>query len=111
MTKDKSAEDTISEREYTVQMKSASTSPENDSPGDSEADADSEFEMGVNYVPDEKNDPEEIVDEDSILLDTEDSKFRKAKSLPKIEIPESAKVVSSDQPSHRMDRDTLSDTH
>lgn len=111
MTKDKSAEDTISEKEYTIQMRSASTSPENDSPGDSESDADSEFEMGINFAPDEKNDPEERVDEAPTALDIEESKSQMKKSHLKIEIPETAKVVFSDQPSHRMDRETLSDTH
>ncbi len=56
--KDRSVEDTISEREYTMRMKSRSSKPEDDSPGDSESDAGAEFQMGMEYLPDERNDSE-----------------------------------------------------
>jgi hypothetical protein len=63
MRKVKSAEDIISEEEFTVQMASASTQPEYDSPGDSETDLGSEFIMGIDYEPDEKNNREEVTEE------------------------------------------------
>lgn len=101
MIKDKSAEDTISENEYTLRMRSASTRPEDDSPGDSESDAGSEFEMGVEYLPDEDNDPDIIVNEPT-------TKIYEKKIT---EIPESAKVISSDQPAPWLDQSTPSSTH
>jgi hypothetical protein len=119
VAKDKSAEDTISEQEYTAQMKSASTAPENDSPGDSETDSGDEFEMGLTYVPDPNDDPEEITD-DSLAPDFADTltakEFTNSESIkknphPVIELPETAVIVSSDQPAHWMDRESPSDTH
>ena len=106
MAKDKSFEDTISEEEYTRRMSRASTSPEDDSPGDSEADAGEEFLMGLEYIPDKNSDPEETLSEE-ILEDKVDKKTK----LPIKKIAESAKVVSSDQPAPWMDRDSATATH
>ncbi|MGZ3692063.1 MAG: hypothetical protein ACXVAX_11210 [Pseudobdellovibrio sp.] len=132
MKKDRSAEDTISEKEYTMRMRRFSTDPQEDSPGDSEADAGAEFEMGLEFLPDPSKDPE-LVDEDSIdeleaaetelnpqtpahdTFKTKDDKERPADpKLPKHEalhLPESAKVVSSDPPAPWLDLDKKSSTH
>ncbi len=68
MSKKKIADDLISESEYTLRMRGASTDPEQDSPGDSEADAGEEFKLGLNYnsynddrpeFPDEDKEPED----------------------------------------------------
>ena len=112
MGKDKSAEDTISEAEYTIRMKSASTRPENDSPGDSESDAGDEFEMGLEYLPDEKNDPQ-MPSNERTLEEMPQSKMsnHKISNRESVEIPNSAKVISSEQPSPWMDQGTSSSTH
>lgn len=90
--------DIISEEEYTRQMiKSASTSPEEDSPGDSESDTETEFEMGLDYEP-----PIQLADDGGGAEDV----------LPSVDkIPEKARAVSSDLPAHRLDKDSESDTH
>jgi hypothetical protein len=41
-----------------MRMTSVSSQPEFDSPGDSESDAGAEFKMGLEYLPDERNDKE-----------------------------------------------------
>ena len=41
-----------------MRMRSASTQPEDDSPGDSDADAGYEFNIGLEYLPDTENDLE-----------------------------------------------------
>ncbi len=112
MVKDKSAEDTISEQEYTMRMKSASSLPENDSPGDSESDAGAEFGMGLEYEPDEKYDPqlpsEDIAD--PLLAEG----LPKDKTIVKplvVDIPEASKVISSEQPSPWMDNENPTSTH
>ncbi len=97
MIKDKSVEDTISEKEYTMRMKSASSKPEDDSPGDSEADAGAEFEMGLEYLPDEKNDSEVPLEH--------------TPKHPLIKLAESAVVISSDQPAPWLDRSKPSSTN
>ncbi len=97
MGKDRSVEDTISENEYTMRMKSVSTKPEDDSPGDSETDAGAEFEMGLEYMPDERNDSEVPIEE--------------VPKHPIKKIPESASVISSEQPAPWMDRGTSSSTN
>ena len=112
MSKNKSKRDTISEQEYNTQMASASTSPEEDSPGDSEADAGSEFLMGLNYMPDEKNEFEGSGDEPGEIVFS-DLKPKSSEEKPKkeIKIPETAKIISSDQPEPWADLDAASDTH
>ena len=119
MAKDRSAEDIISEKEYTMRMKSVSTKPEDDSPGDSESDAGAEFKMGLEYLPDEKNDPT-LPDETAEELPEETVTVTEPKSKPPEEnvkepvikkIPDSAKVVSSEQPAPWMDRDNPSSTN
>ncbi len=112
MVKDKSSNDIISENEYTMRMRSASTDPQDDSPGDSESDAGSEFEMGLEYIPNTKNDPEEPVDipndEPEEPTNPEDPE---SPILVMKEIPDSAKVISSEQPAPWMDLGTASSTH
>ena len=118
-TNDKSNEDTISENEYTMRMRSASTDPQDDSPGDSESDAGSEFEMGLEYIPNVKSDPnnpvetpvEEPIDEPGEPSEPTNPTDPAIPILVMNDIPESAKVVSSDQPSPWMDMGTASSTH
>ncbi|MBC7467260.1 MAG: hypothetical protein H7256_14815 [Bdellovibrio sp.] len=97
MGKDKSLEDTISESEYTMRMKSASSNPEDDSPGDSESDAGAEFEMGLEYLPDESNDYE--VPKEEVL----DHPIKK--------VSDQSSVISSEQPAPWMDRSKSSSTN
>lgn len=97
MGKDRSVEDTITEKEYTMRMKSVSSKPEDDSPGDSESDAGAEFEMGLEYLPDERNDSELPAEE--------------ALKHPIKKIPVSATVISSEQPAPWMDRGKSSSTN
>lgn len=97
MGKNKIVEDTISENEYTIRMQSMSTKPEDDSPGDSESDAGAEFEMGLEYMPDESNDSELPIE--GLLLH------------PVKKIPETASILSSEQPAPWMDRNSTSSTY
>ena len=99
--------------EYNEQMASTSTSPENDSPGDSEDDSGSEFLMGLNYMPDEKNEFEGARGEEpgEIVFSDGKPKASEVKPEKKVNLPGSAKVVSSDQPAPWSDLDTSSDTH
>ncbi len=104
MAKDKSAEDIISEQEYTMRMKSASALPENDSPGDSEIDSGAEFAMGIEYIPDPDLDSEEGL-EDSLIESPLSSQ------TPEKLIPDSAKVVFSEQDAPWLDAEKDSSTH
>lgn len=97
MGKDRSIEDTISENEYTLRMRSASSKPEDDSPGDSESDAGAEFEMGLEYLPDESHDFD--------LTDEEEVKY------PLKKLSDTAGVISSEQPAPWMDRNKGSSTN
>jgi hypothetical protein len=106
MTKDKTAEDIISEEQYTNEMIGASTAPEDDSPGDSEQDAGSEFYMGVSYLRENKTGAEETP---RPLADR--SNAAEIELRPIVNVPEIDMVVSSDQPSPWMDRDAATDTH
>jgi hypothetical protein len=101
----KKDKDIISEEEFNLQSAASSTLPEEDSPGDSEADSGSEFEMGLEYTPDE--DTEEI-DEDG---GDEPGDLMFAETNEEKKIPETAKVISSDLPSPWADLDSDSDTH
>ena len=109
MAKDRSAEDTISENEYTMRMRSASMRPENDSPGDSESDAGHEFEMGLEFIPNEKNDPDMVFD-DADEADEKSNNYKKNKRNIII-IPDTAKVISSEQPAPWMDQESSSNTN
>jgi hypothetical protein len=107
MSRDNSQQDIISEQDYNAGMASASASPEGDSPGDSEADAGSEFLMGLNYIPEEEDDDsDETGEEPGEITFSEENPKPVTKPLP-----ETAKVVSSDQPSPWSDLDTPSDVH
>ena len=112
MSGNKSKRDTISEEDFNTQMAATPASPEEDSPGDSEADAGSEFLMGLNYMPDEKNEFEGSSDEPGeIVFSDRKSKQPEVESDKAVKIPNTAKVVSSDQPAPWSDRDDASDTH
>ncbi len=106
----KKTKDIITEEEFTLRMAPLSTSPEDDSPGDSEADAGSEFQMGAEFLAEENDE-----DEDDVTLSNIDDLNKKyatkspARQLE--EIPESAQGISSNQPSPWMDLDSSSDTN
>lgn len=107
--------DIITEEEYTRRMNPSTTLPAEDSPGDSEVDAGAEFQMGVDYMPDDI-DEEEDEDAESLELSTEDDVEMSEPSaefhrLEEDDLPESAKVISANQPSPWMDRERNSDTN
>lgn len=112
----KPRKDIITEEEYTRRMlSSTATSPQDDSPGDSEADAGAEFEMGINYMPSNIDDEDE---EEAEQLEAEGAEEtvstvpkEKVHRLEEDELPETAKVISSGQPSPWMDRENTSDTN
>ena len=97
--------DIISEKEFNLKVGTASPQPEDDSPGDSEADAGAEFEMGLEYSPDD----EDVSDESDESDEPGDLMFDEKKEEKKI--PETAKVISSDLPSPWADLDSDTDTH
>ena len=104
----KKTKDIITEEEYTLRMAPLSTLPEDDSPSDSESDAGSEFQMGVEYLADETDeDTEEL--RMSNIGDLKPKNPSKRKQID--EIPASAKVISSNQPSPWMDIEAPSDTN
>ena len=112
MSRDKSKKDMISEEDFNMRVASSNSGyPEDDSPDDTEADAGSEFEMGLTYMPGENTGVEN--DEPGEI--TFEPKSRKVVNpLPgDVEkgIPENARVVSSGIPSPWDDLDTPSDTH
>ena len=112
MSKDKSKRDTVSQEEYNRQVESISTAPEYDSPGDSEDDAESEFLVGLNYMPDEKNEFENPGEEPGEIVFSDGHSGPQVKNYNRIrEIPETAKVISSGQPEPWSDLDSPSDTH
>lgn len=110
----------ITEEEFNRRTNTSWKHPEADSPGDSERDSVSEIEMGFNYGPKEEL---EYDDNENEVNDP----FKKFESAPAkgatkeivsgekvqkgTELPDSAKVVASDLPSHRQDREGRSDTH
>ncbi len=126
MKQHRRSDDYISERDFNRRMKSVPSLPEYDSPGDSETDAGYEFKMGLEYVPDETTDEENNLElsegkDNSVDPQTpaeEEVVPPKEKPIdPKIpkhgikKIPESAKVISSEQPAPWMDQESNSSTH
>ena len=112
MSKHKVPKDTISEQEYNIRMERTVDLPEEDSPGDSEKDAGTEFLMGLNYMPEDKYDFEEIAEEGDRNGSSGESPNESPEEESKVVIlPESAQIVSSDQPSPWQDLDAISDTH
>lgn len=112
MSKDKSDGDTISEETFTSQTQSLSTSPEDDSPGDSETDAGNEFLMGLGYEPSDESETDDHDQRSSRGRSvSERSSQLKKGTQPIKEIPESAEVTSSEQPSPWLDRDAESSIH
>lgn len=86
-------DDFISEQGFLEQLGRVPTTPDSDSPDDSEFDAGSEFLMGINYVPQKRS---------------------KRPGRPKdtrIHLPDAAKTVSSDRPDPWQDLDSDSATH
>jgi hypothetical protein len=120
MNKNKNKRDIISEQQFNVQGQSTHSSPQEDSPGDSDQGVGEEFLMGLNYMPDEKNEfesagnePGEIVfsDEKSTAPSEVPSQDDFTKNTPMRKLLENVKVISSEQPAPRKDSDKPSDTH
>lgn len=88
--------DLISEEEYNRSMTGRSTSPQKDSPGDSEADTQAEFQMGFNYAPENSLGAKAVQRKDRRQFD---------------DLPETAKVVSSEAPAPSLDFNKDTDTH
>lgn len=88
--------DLISEEEYNKQMIGRSTNPQKDSPGDSEADTQAEFNMGFNFTPEEPTGAKPPARPERRQFD---------------DLPDTAKVVSSESPSPALDFDKETDTH
>lgn len=108
----KPRKDIITEEEYNRRMTPPSSSPEHDSPGDSEEDAGVEFQMGLDYTPKDLED--EDIEELAVAAEVEEQlePAPQAKIIRKLDdLPESAKVISSEQPSPWMDLEGPSDTH
>lgn len=101
--------DIITEEEFTRQMQSISIDPQDDSPGDSEADAGTEFLMGMAYEPGDLGDNDEA--EDFEIEEITQRKMPKVPPRVMEDLPESAKVVSANQPSPWMDLESTSDTN
>ncbi len=102
----KNHHDTISEQEFTIQERGASTDPQEDSPGDSEKDAGEEFLVGMNYQPLDTaafDDDEKIQIEGAIMERPNDLAIKPEE--PKFRIPSSAMVKSSEQPAPWQDKD------
>lgn len=86
--------DIITEEDFN-NMSISGASPRRDSPGDSEIDAQAEIMMGMDFEPPKKSKP---LPKDSGRRTFDD-------------LPETAKVVSSEAPSPALDFDKESDTH
>jgi hypothetical protein len=113
MSHSKTKRDFMSEQQFNIKAREVDTSPELDSPGDSDESLNEEYLLGLNYMPDEKNEYDSEADEVIYADDNssapseipDDSKnFRDR-------IPLSAQVISSEVPSPIKDQDTPSDTH
>lgn len=105
--------DFITEEDYTIQMSRISTSPEDDSPGDSEADAGAEFAMGLNFearVVRDENDFAEGPGEE-FLQESQINVQPQVLTRPPVDLPESAKVISSEQPAPWKDLEHPADTN
>lgn len=106
--------DIITEEEFNRMVKfSPSSSPRQDSPGDSESDALAEIEMGFDFGDGElypREDEEDIAAFDQSAADDR-TKFSRSTRRSEDEIAATGKAVSSDLPSPRADREEDSSTH
>ncbi len=114
MGDNKKKRDLISEQEFNrIQRKSSQ--PSADSPADSEVDAGSEFLAGLNYMPDEKNeyprDESDIPVFDRKSASEVPNVDRSSPDTDEYRIPESARVIASEQPKPWKDMEAPSDTH
>lgn len=110
----KKHKDFITEEDYTIEMAGVtSTRPEDDSPGDSEFDAGTETEVGVNFETDEDIDVDQIdaevgrVDGD----ETTESSYARDLNQRDLHLPKNAEVVSSELPAPRQDQDSETAIH
>lgn len=112
MSKDRALQDIISQSEYTMRMKAASSQPQDDSPGDSELDSGAEFNMGVEYMPRDEFDPPKPLEE-PMMQDLQKTKTNQAKIIthPYVEVSDSVRVVDSGLPTPWADSESDSATH
>ena len=111
--------DIISEQEFNKRMKNVSSSPKNDSPGDSEQDTGAEYMMGVNFTPDEEmgasyvDEVGEIIyaDDKSTAPSETPSDINQSSDDPEVKLPPTARVISSQKPSPSADLHKRSDTN
>lgn len=104
------AKDIISEADFNRKTIPNRASPEEDSPGDSEADSMSEIEMGFDYSGEESENEEDIPAFEK-GADDEREKFTHANPVSEDDIPPTSKGISSELPAPRLDRDKSSSTH
>lgn len=116
--KKKHNHDYITEEDFTLQVAkmaagTSATDPQEDSPGDSEADAGTEFEVGLNFSADELEAEEEEVDAVVTSQEPADTEEVVApqKKIDIDSLPDSAKVVFSEQPSPWRDLEKSSDVN
>lgn len=107
--------DFMSEQEFNKRVRATSSAPERDSRGDSQADMDREFQIGLNYMPDEQNDlgkhKEDIPVFDLGLSGSSEKPTSEEPAAPEDRIPQNAKVVHAGNPSPIADANTPSDTN
>ncbi|MBX3017538.1 MAG: hypothetical protein KF767_06605 [Bdellovibrionaceae bacterium] len=110
----KKHKDFITEEDYTLEMaNAASTRPEDDSPGDSEFDADTETEMGLNFETDLELDEEDFDEAEGLVSsnDTATGSYARDRNQRDLKLPESAEVVSSEKPAPRLDENSDTAIH
>lgn len=111
--------DIISEQEFNKQMRNVSSTPKNDSPGDSEQDTGTEYMMGVNFTPDAVtgtshfDEVGEIIyaDDKSTAPSETPSDINQSTDDPEAKLPPTARVISSQKPSPSADMHKRSDTN
>ncbi|MGE3973185.1 MAG: hypothetical protein AB7F59_01515 [Bdellovibrionales bacterium] len=113
----KKKRDIISEQEFNLRSYGDDKPPTEDSPGDSEEISGEAFLIGLNYMPDEKNEYDRDEQEQPVF----DRKSTAPSEVPSSELddpedreshlPENAKVVSSETPAPWKDLDSPTSTH
>ena len=105
--------DIITEEEFNRMVKFSPSLPQGDSPGDSESDALSEIEMGMDFGDGElfpRDEGEDVAAFDQSAADDR-TKFSRHYRRGEDEVAATGKAVSSDLPSPRADREEDSNTH
>jgi hypothetical protein len=116
MSRYNSKKDTISEQQFNAHARSVSSSPEDDSPGDSEQGASEEMMFGLGYMPNENDEYEGIPDDPDRIRYSDEKKTRITKNRGQVDadkerLRETAQVVSSELPAPLKDFDAPTNTH